>query len=314
MQLSYDWKQREPRPYRNLKNPLAREYFERYARRVYRDRKNAFILFLGEPGSGKSLTAVYHNLVLCQWFGPDTFSERIIYLPSEFFDALGQIKHIGDVLMWDEFGVGLPKREWWKASSLAVNKIFQIFRGAGHARQYKGRIFFSLVAPDKDYIDSQAFRLCNAYSVCFSSGNTYGFKPYFLKHDRFTGKTYRPRFRAVHGNVQAIVDSFLTPVFSKSFVDAYEARSRPSKNKLIREFIEYGLMDDMSKREHERELVAEFVDEIVTRPDVRSEVTGVSGKVSPALVHHHFLGRGVTKFLATNVTKKARARLEKQKS
>ena len=271
------------------------------------------MLFLGEPGSGKSITTVFHNMVLCKWFGPETFAGKIIYLPSELFDALAKTKHVGDVVMWDEFGVGLPKREWWKASSLAVNKIFQIFRGAGTGRQYKGRVFFSLVAPDKDYIDSQSFRLCNAYSLCFSRASIYGFKPYFLKHDRFTGKTYRPRFRMAQGNVQATVDSFLTPVFDDELIDLYEQRSRPSKNRLIKEFIEFGLIDDLSKRDHEKELVNEFVEEIVSNPEVRAEVSGVSGKVSPALVHHYYLGKGITKFFATKVTKLSRARLDDRK-
>jgi hypothetical protein len=124
------------------------------------------------------------------------------------------------------------------------------------------------------------------------------------------GKTYRQLFRFTVDHVQAKVTNFRRPFLSNDVVESYEALSRPSKNKLIKEFIEFGLVDDMSRRGFEREFVSELVDELVADPQGIKECEGLGGRLSSDMVYSHFSGKGISKSVAVRVTKEVRDRLE----
>jgi len=298
---------RQPRPFRLLKVPVAKEYFKRVYLPVGYQKKNSFIVVSGDPGTGKSVTTLWHSMMLCNWFGPDTFHDKIVYMPSGFFNALENVKGVGDSIMWDEMGAGLPRQEWWQASSLAVKKTLQIFRGAGGGSM--GRVFLFMVAPDPSFIDTQAWKMAKMFINCRSDGFNYGFSPYFLKHDRFMGRTYRNTMRFVHGNIEAKVSSFIRPDVGEEVLKAYEDLSRPSKNQLLKEFKEFGLLDDISRRDLEDKLIDEIVEEILTKKEVRDVVVGMKGKVSPSLVKEYFKTRGLSRIMATTVAKRANRRL-----
>jgi len=63
--------------------------------------------------------------------------------------------HTGNMIIFDEAGVGIPSREWYSISNKVISYILQTFR-----RENLGVMF---TTPSLDFIDSQARKLFHSY-------------------------------------------------------------------------------------------------------------------------------------------------------
>lgn len=132
------------------KQPLL---IRRWRFRINRLNKNLLIAICGQTGSGKSYCALTVAKLIC-----DRFNIRIhvIFTIEQFMELLqsGKLKR-GDVVIWDEAGVGIPSREWYSISNKAINYVLQTFRHLNLC------VIFTM--PSFDYIDKQTRLLFHVY-------------------------------------------------------------------------------------------------------------------------------------------------------
>lgn len=92
--------------------------------RINKEDKASMILIVGEMGSGKSLAAVS---LACKIDPTFKDNPRIVYTISDFLEVLNSSKR-GQVIIWDEAGVGVPAREWMTAQNKIMSIVTQILR------------------------------------------------------------------------------------------------------------------------------------------------------------------------------------------
>lgn len=132
----------------SLTNLIPQFYKQRIAQN-----KNWLALICGETGSGKSYSAL-RIAELCD----RSFSiNRVVFTAEQFMNVLSSRPKLkrGNIIIWDEAGVGLPAREWYSISNKAINYVLQTFR-----HENLGVIF---TTPSFNFIDIQARKLFHTY-------------------------------------------------------------------------------------------------------------------------------------------------------
>lgn len=111
------------------------------------------MIICGATGSGKSFSAITIAKMIDSTFN---VKERVVFTVEQFMELLGSGKlKRGNVIVWDEAGVGIPAREWYTISNKAINYVLQTFRYMN-----LGVIF---TTPSFDYIDKQTRLLFHVY-------------------------------------------------------------------------------------------------------------------------------------------------------
>lgn len=113
--------------------------------------KNWLCIICGETGSGKS----YSALRIAELCDSSFDINRVVFNAAEFMELLRAHRKRGDIIVFDEAGVGLPSREWFSLSNKAINYVLQTFRALN-----LGVIF---TTPSFNFIDSQTRRLFHSY-------------------------------------------------------------------------------------------------------------------------------------------------------
>lgn len=90
---------------------------------LWKKNKNAMVVFVGDPGSGKSYAAISTACAV----DPNFSVEKIVYTPKDFLKALDNARR-GDIIIWDEAGVGIPAREWNTIQNKVISYVLQTFR------------------------------------------------------------------------------------------------------------------------------------------------------------------------------------------
>lgn len=132
------------------KNPRL---IRRWRYRIVRRNKNLLMIICGQTGSGKS----YCALVIAKLINPNfDVKIHVVFTIEQFMELLnsGKLKK-GDVIVWDEAGVGIPAREWYTISNKAINYVLQTFRHLNLC------VIFTV--PSYDYIDKQTRLLFHVY-------------------------------------------------------------------------------------------------------------------------------------------------------
>ncbi|MDY6986413.1 MAG: zonular occludens toxin domain-containing protein [Candidatus Thermoplasmatota archaeon] len=122
-----------------------------YNNRIFKQNKNWLAVVCGETGSGKS----YSALKMAEMCDPSFNVNRVIYTPEDFMSVLDTRLKSGNIIIWDEAGVGLPAREWYSISNKAIDYVLQTFR-----HENLGVIF---TTPSFSFIDVQARKLFHSY-------------------------------------------------------------------------------------------------------------------------------------------------------
>lgn len=131
----------------NTEDPLT-AYIHR---RLYQYNKNWLAIICGETGSGKS----YSALKIAETADPTFTAERVVFSAPQFIRLLGKKLKKGNIVVFDEAGVGMPAREWYSISNKTLGYILQTFR-----HQNLGVIF---TTPDFSFMDVQARKLFHSY-------------------------------------------------------------------------------------------------------------------------------------------------------
>jgi len=219
-------------PYKEMNVPLATELFlDQIRYRVVEQGRNLIFLFMGDVGTGKSWGAVNFGRLFDPWFSMD----KVVYEPAEFFDALDRVEHRGEVIIWDEAGVGMPSREWNSLFNRVVSKTLQIFREAT-----PGRIVLIFATPRKIFMDKAARLLLNMeWRFHWDIGEPHPYAiPYQLKYIiHYKTKTMEDytiyqlpvvRYKNLEIKIRRLYMAALPPDLAKK----YRAKSVPRKFQL----------------------------------------------------------------------------------
>lgn len=119
--------------------------------RLLRKNKNWLANFVGETGSGKT----YGALHLAERISPRFDIENVVFSPLEFFKRLdkGDLRK-GDVIVFDEAGVGMSNRRWYSVTNVMMSFVLQSFR--------RDNIAVIFTQPDMGFLDTAGRKLSHA--------------------------------------------------------------------------------------------------------------------------------------------------------
>jgi len=152
-----------------LKNdPVLFQFF----RRLHYQDKNFIALVVGDPGSGKSCSAISlaralditplgdggfkKNFIIKE--GPDgkgTPETRVVFGPSQFMQLVKQGLPKGSIIIWDEAGIGQDATQWNDKKSRLIKHVMQTFRSRNYG--------LLMTVPDKESVTLSTRRLVHCY-------------------------------------------------------------------------------------------------------------------------------------------------------
>jgi len=113
--------------------------------RINKLNKNWLCAICGDTGSGKSYSALSMGYMI----GGAVYT---VFNPKEFLQVLNNPKiKRGDVIIFDEAGVGMSSRDWYKVQNKVLGAVLQTFRNMNVA------VIFTM--PNISFIDTQARKL-----------------------------------------------------------------------------------------------------------------------------------------------------------
>ena len=227
--------------------------------------KNWISIIVGQTGSGKSTTAISLALAIDPSFSID----RIVFTPKEYIEQVKDLKK-GQVIIWDETGVGFSSKDFQSRISKNVAKVFQTMRFKNGAT--------IMTAPVSGMINKDARRLVHTlakaerivpsrrinilkiyqYKVSLFDDNLYAKKiKYSIGENVFQLKEIaitRPRLRGPYGKIFKEYEKKKSDFFNKIVI-----------NKALNEM----QSEEESKEEKERkrwELINEYANKVVNTP------------------------------------------------
>lgn len=244
-------------------------------------KKNFVMVITGSTGEGKSLTGVKIGELVDPRFNID----KVTYDSDEFMDAVGAVKRSGEVIIWDEAGVGLPSREWHSVSNKVINYVIQTFR--------KDKACIIFITPDLSFIDVQARKMIRA----FTEARRYRREAtklwiYRMSIDRKSGKIYYPHPLYLVDDAIVKLKYAIIHLPAKELVVEYERKANKWKEKLKRDVIR--TVELMKKKEGIRQKTIFDMINIVMKN--RKKYVGRKGILDRHLIQTH-LGIGEHKAL-----------------
>ena len=132
-----------------IENHMFDKFIKRIKSRLLFKNKNWLAIICGETGSGKS----YSALTIANLIGKKT---HIVFTPIQFLQLLNSgVLNKGDIIVFDEAGVGMSSREWYSVQNKLLGSVLQTFRNMNI-----GVIF---TTPNLSFIDVQARKLFHHY-------------------------------------------------------------------------------------------------------------------------------------------------------
>lgn len=191
--------------------------------RLTKKRKNALILIVGDTGGGKS----YAALKMAEAIDPTFHPGRIAHMRgSEFIRILTTEKlRRGNVVIWDDVGKGLKKRDWYDVVNKAIVDVLQVFRVLG--------LCVIFTCPDASFIDSNAISLFHYWGEMTTIDYTKKkskMKFFKIQKNRRTGKTYWHYIRVAGKKITRLV----TGLPSRELIRQYEKDKAPAVKNTIK--------------------------------------------------------------------------------
>ena len=219
--------ERKPLSYDHYKQTKIGQIAGLIRERLWIRHTNALIAIFGEPGSGKSLSAITLARLVDDHFSLD----NVVFTPEEFLERLDKASR-GTVVIFDEAGVGIPAREWQSLQNKLLNYVLQTFR-------YQN-ICVIFTTPHISYIDRQARHLLHYTAVTKGYVKKYDcFESYWYYRDVNPFSDY-PRFEPlsiVQGGKKVELGRTFIPL-PHEYVDAYEEKAKKRKTEIRREAME----------------------------------------------------------------------------
>lgn len=200
--------------------------------RIVDQHKNFIIVVCGETGSGKSWT----TLRIAELLDPNFTIDKVSFTPTNFVDNLAdpKNKYPLSTLIFEESGVGLDNRNFYKDVNKFLVYIFQTFR--------LDQQIVLLNLPDFLGLDSKVRRLVHCMllnpEINYQKNQSY-WQPYFVKQDHRRGKVYHTFMRYVNGPMVTPLKCVPFKPPSEALIKAYEAKAQEFK---------HGLQDEIKRK------------------------------------------------------------------
>lgn len=187
--------------------PKKSKIAERLRTRITKRNQNALILIVGDTGSSKSLSAIRLGMEVDPSFEKELKKKgntltRIAHQKGSHFIKILNDSNIkrGHVIIWDDVGKGLKKRDWYDVVNKMIVDVLQTFRILG--------LCVIFTCPDPRLIDSNALALFHYWGemLVIDYKEQRGVMKYFeTQINRRSGKTYwhYPRVK-LRGKVRVI--------------------------------------------------------------------------------------------------------------
>lgn len=198
--------------------------------RINKNNLNAICIWVGPTGTGKS----YSALRLAEKVDPNFSISHVVFRPKDFLDIINDPELIkGNVVLWDEMGLGMPARDWTSVFNKSIGYVLQSFR-------FRNLALFMTV-PDQAFIDSQARRLFHYYIECVGVSRQQQVviaKPFVVDHSARFDKDYTkyPIVQRPTGPVKIGTIPFSLP--SSRLREAYERKRKGFMDAYYRELRE----------------------------------------------------------------------------
>lgn len=194
-----------------------------------KDNQNWLCLVCGPTGTGKSYSAMsIANMITC------IKPENIVFDPKQFMERInsGELKK-GDIIIFDEAGVGMSSRDWNTVSNKLFGAVLQTFRNMNI-----GCIF---TTPDLGFIDIQARKLIHNYLETRRIDRhekIAHLSPYIIQHNSKQNKTYIKNPRIKSGGQKVRVTDIPVPMPPPELVKQYEEKKLEYTTELNKRVLE----------------------------------------------------------------------------
>ncbi|WP_321418177.1 hypothetical protein [uncultured Methanomethylovorans sp.] len=209
---------------------VAPESFEKITgivkRRINELNKSYSMVYVGEPGSGKSLAAIEFARTVDPSFENDP---RVVYNTKDFIGILQKMKK-GQAIVYDEIGLGAAARTFMSQANLMMSAVSQILR-------FKN-ILVIFTTPSISFFDKNVRMLLNAIvrmeSIDYEHEVTYA--KYNVIRITSGGEVMHTDFIFyTPGGGREVIHPFITPRPPEHLNDWYDKISMEYKNQTIAE-------------------------------------------------------------------------------
>ncbi|MBX8640680.1 MAG: hypothetical protein KIS29_10135 [Thermoplasmata archaeon] len=187
--------------------------------------RNLIALFIGDTGSGKSLSSIR----LAERVDPNFSVDRIVFTVKDFLALVNQGLPPGSVIVFDDAGLGINARLWQEMSARVFGMLTQGFR-------YKQILTF-ITVPDETFIERQSRKLVH---IRFESTDVQGvMKMKLLSRNTFDPERPLGKFPRIHrgiSEIKVMMVKFQLP--AKELWEKYEAKKKEYMETRFREFQE----------------------------------------------------------------------------
>ena len=195
-----------------------------FKHRIQKNR-NVIALFIGDTGSGKSLSSIR----LAERVDPSFNVDRIVFTVQEFVSLVNSGLPPGSVIVFDDAGLGINARLWQDMNARVFGMLTQGFR-------YKQIITF-ITVPDESFIERQSRKLVH---IRFEATDVQGLmKQKLLSRNTFDPErpyAKYPQIRRGISKIRVKLVKFKLP--SDELREKYEAKKAEYMDKKFREFQE----------------------------------------------------------------------------
>ena len=173
-----------------------KHWLSNYALKRINMNQNYILLIVGQVGSGKSYSAI----TLAEDIDPYFNVDRIVFHPKEFVSLLDVGLPKGSVIIWEEVGVSLSSRDWYREQNKIISSLFETFR--------RHNLILIMTVPNVKFIDSRIRAMIHGFAEMIDptfTGNKFGWLKYFhVIVDQRSGKIRHryPRIRDNEGKIQ----------------------------------------------------------------------------------------------------------------
>ena len=178
---------------------------------------------VGLPRTGKSVYTAFSCYLLNYRFN---MHRDVVFTAKEFRTRINEITDVGETIVWDEAGVGISARDWYKMQNKEIGKMLQT---VGHKCPI---IYF--VTPDFSFIDSQPKKLFHEFNEVIGRTPEYSMiKPFSLSVDKKKGTIYfkYPKFIYDGYNKMTLIKFYKPPdEFIKQYVEWSDPRKISLRN------------------------------------------------------------------------------------
>ena len=235
------------------------DVYTAYVKRIYNRlnymNKNWLAIICGETGSGKS----YSALTLASEIG----KVHLVFTPFEFLSLINSTRiNKGDVIIFDEAGVGLSSREWYSIQNKLLGTILQTFRNMNVA------VIFT--CPNLSFVDVQARKLFHSYletSYLDYEEEEAHLRVFDIQVNSRYDKVYfkHPRFTSPSGKVCTMAELILNKP-SEKMVEYYEERKTKYTKNLNKEALD-SLLNPKGKEEKQKPDEDKIAEEVLKNKD-----------------------------------------------